>query len=313
MLNRRLNEPKIATTRVRIAPNLAVRIAERVRTLSLKPGEHLREQHLATDLGVSRSPVREALEILAQRGVVTRHPNRGYYVAKRAAGAAQETGVEPPDPVDALYLKIADDRLEGALPVLISEAIVMREYDVPRRLAQQTLVRLAGDGLLERRPARGWAFPDSVTSYEAYEQGFRFRSVIEPAGLLQPAFRIVPREWARLRDTQLRMADATPRKFSPIELFRMGAEFHENLASWSGNRFFVDAITRQNQLRRIFEYRAKVDMERVRAQSVEHLQLLDLLNHGENAEASALLNRHIETARKAKLLLLQKHRRITGA
>jgi DNA-binding GntR family transcriptional regulator len=42
-----------------------------------QPGQQIREAHLAAQLGTSQTPVREALRILEQRGVVTHTPNRG--------------------------------------------------------------------------------------------------------------------------------------------------------------------------------------------------------------------------------------------
>jgi DNA-binding GntR family transcriptional regulator len=40
----------------------------------LKPGSQLRETHLAADLGVSRAPLREALGLLAEEGLVDKIP-----------------------------------------------------------------------------------------------------------------------------------------------------------------------------------------------------------------------------------------------
>ncbi len=50
-------------------------------TLALKPGEKLSENELALRLGVSRTPVREALIRLADAGLVTVLPQRGTYIA----------------------------------------------------------------------------------------------------------------------------------------------------------------------------------------------------------------------------------------
>lgn len=47
----------------------------------LRPGAELREQVLAARLGVSKSPVREALLRLAQERLVTVRPRQGYHVA----------------------------------------------------------------------------------------------------------------------------------------------------------------------------------------------------------------------------------------
>lgn len=47
---------------------------------SIKPGERLVETKLSTDLGVSKSPVREALRRLEGEGTLTFIPRRGYFV-----------------------------------------------------------------------------------------------------------------------------------------------------------------------------------------------------------------------------------------
>ena len=46
----------------------------------LKPGDHLKESELASQLSVSRSPVREALRQLEQNGLVVSVANQGSYV-----------------------------------------------------------------------------------------------------------------------------------------------------------------------------------------------------------------------------------------
>ena len=60
------------------------RVAEALRGLmfrgELRAGEALREVALAQDFGVSRSTLREALQILALEGLVSRVPNRGAVV-----------------------------------------------------------------------------------------------------------------------------------------------------------------------------------------------------------------------------------------
>ena len=48
----------------------------------LQPGERLMEIHLAKKLGVSRTPVREAISMLEQEGLAVTYPRRGAQVAK---------------------------------------------------------------------------------------------------------------------------------------------------------------------------------------------------------------------------------------
>lgn len=50
----------------------------------LHPGEQIRQNEMADELGVSRMPLREALNVLAEQGLLMHRPNAGYFVAKRA-------------------------------------------------------------------------------------------------------------------------------------------------------------------------------------------------------------------------------------
>lgn len=59
---------------------LHTKIAEMILTRELRPGERINQSDLATSLGVSRVPVREALRTLHAIGRVTHIPNRGYSV-----------------------------------------------------------------------------------------------------------------------------------------------------------------------------------------------------------------------------------------
>ena len=57
-----------------------VRIREMILHGTLVPGQRVREVELAGALGVSRTPVREALPILAQEGMLTQLDTRGFVV-----------------------------------------------------------------------------------------------------------------------------------------------------------------------------------------------------------------------------------------
>src|SRR5829696_915522 len=64
------------------------RVADALRSMlfagDLSPGEPLREVSLAAGFGVARSTVREALQVLAGEGLVTRYPHRGVVVTELA-------------------------------------------------------------------------------------------------------------------------------------------------------------------------------------------------------------------------------------
>lgn len=52
---------------------------------SVPPGGQLREAHIAADLGISRSPLREALTKLEEEGLIVKIPFRGAFVAEVSA------------------------------------------------------------------------------------------------------------------------------------------------------------------------------------------------------------------------------------
>jgi DNA-binding GntR family transcriptional regulator len=54
------------------------------------PGQQLRQEQLATDLGVSRAPIREALQALLAEGVVEHSPNVGYSVVRFSVEALEQ-------------------------------------------------------------------------------------------------------------------------------------------------------------------------------------------------------------------------------
>src|SRR4051794_22974029 len=123
----------------RLAPALAARIVEKIRRERLPVGHRLTEQGLCEELGVSRSPVRKALQYLATTGVVTSEPNKGFQVAKPASAVARVLMPAHSDSDEAVYMGIADDRLAGRLGVEVSEAELMDRYEASRLQVQRVL------------------------------------------------------------------------------------------------------------------------------------------------------------------------------
>lgn len=65
-----------------MADNALVSLREAILTGKFLPGDQLRETRVADQLGISRAPVREALQILEEEGLVERIPFRGSFVAE---------------------------------------------------------------------------------------------------------------------------------------------------------------------------------------------------------------------------------------
>lgn len=101
------------------APALYEQVAEELRSRiyahELAPGAWIDEQALASEYGISRTPLREALKVLASEGLVTLKPRRGCYVTELS-----EQDLDEIFPVMALLegrcaeeatRKLTDDRL----------------------------------------------------------------------------------------------------------------------------------------------------------------------------------------------------------
>jgi DNA-binding GntR family transcriptional regulator len=65
--------------------DVAERLRQQIFARELEPGSWIDEQKLAADYGISRTPLREALKVLAAEGLVTMKVRRGAYVTEMSA------------------------------------------------------------------------------------------------------------------------------------------------------------------------------------------------------------------------------------
>ena len=276
-----------------------MRIVEQIQRQKLPAGAHLVEQALADAFQVSRSPLREALGILEKKRIVLFRPNRGFFLS-RPAEKIPLLNIDVPIPEEEeKYRRIAEDRIRGRLQGHISEAELMSRYGISRVRLMKILMRMTQEGWLERRPGHGWSFPPILDSAEALDQGYRFRMLIEPAALLEPAYQVNPPLFARLREEQETLLAAPIDDRTPFRLYDIGTRFHEQIVSCSGNRFFLESIQRINRLRRLMEYSLRVDEARLKRYE-EHIEIMTLLQREKRKTAAALLRDHIDQAREKK-------------
>lgn len=85
-------------------------LRQAILTGELKPGERLMEIHLANRLGVSRTPIREAIRKLELEGLVTMIPRRGAEVAQITEKSMTDV-LEVRRALDALCAELACDRI----------------------------------------------------------------------------------------------------------------------------------------------------------------------------------------------------------
>lgn len=284
---------------------LARGILEHLRAEAVTPGEVVTEAALAAAMGTSRAPVRGALGILAQHGFMRREARRLVV----AAIPDDITRALPPDEdtrrTEILYWRFARDRLDGALPGLVSVPDLMRRYDAARSIVQRLLVQVMAEGWIERAPAGGWRFLPLIEGAAGNDEAYRFRRAIEPAALLDPGFSLPTPIAARLRREQEALAKADIARLDPRRVFETNSGFHLTLMRASNNRFFADAGLRVTRLRRLVEYVLAADRDRLPTQSAEHLAILDRIEANDRVAAAALMSRHLDAGWKSKSRFLQ--------
>jgi GntR family transcriptional regulator, rspAB operon transcriptional repressor len=81
MMKEKSSKADILNEITQLPDQIAQYLAEKIIHLEIRPGEHIFEAKIAEELGVSRSPVREALHILNKQFLVEFMPRRGAVVA----------------------------------------------------------------------------------------------------------------------------------------------------------------------------------------------------------------------------------------
>jgi DNA-binding GntR family transcriptional regulator len=128
----------------------------RVLTRQEPAGAKLSLHALATELGVSRSPVHHALTRLVAEGLLTVKPRRGYYVTPVTAQAVDE-GYDVRLALELLAAERAVERIELGQLVRFEElldatdaAISHEEWDTANAAFHEFQIDLAGNALLSR-------------------------------------------------------------------------------------------------------------------------------------------------------------------
>ncbi|WP_067707384.1 MULTISPECIES: GntR family transcriptional regulator [unclassified Erwinia] len=276
---------------------IARQILDLIYEARFDPGHHLREQHLADALGVSRTPVRSALKELTLLGAVEARPNQGFFLIKNVDELLQLAIEQPKTSDQTLYEKLVHDRIADALPISFTQTEIAQRYDVDRGVLSRTLLKLAEDGLIARNTGHGWRFLQTLDSEVARQNGYGFRLMIEPAALRSPLFRPDRHAIKRMRARHLWLITHPDITLVPArEIFETDADFHEMLAEASGNLYVLQAVQQQNRLRRLLEFGSYHNKRRVREWCEEHVAILDAVRDNQPEKAAVLMQQHLQSA-----------------
>ncbi len=114
----------------------------------LKPGEKLNEEMLCRKLGLTRTPLREALRALAARGLLEHQANRGYRV-------------RPLERADIVQLYQLREVLEGLAARLLAGHIMQEQINRLRKLIE----RIPTDHITTAGLKADWTFHSQIAEW----------------------------------------------------------------------------------------------------------------------------------------------------
>lgn len=151
------------TPKTRAGENLSARVYQQIKNLimcnEVMPGQKLHHQDLSDRLGVSRTPVREALTRLVQEGYVSFLPNRGFTCKEIRLQEAEEL-YDLREALEVLAVEKAIERVDADALDELSRKMHHYGADVQRRFSRERLMydqevhleiaRLSGNETLTR-------------------------------------------------------------------------------------------------------------------------------------------------------------------
>jgi DNA-binding GntR family transcriptional regulator len=284
------------------ASALVFQIADEIREMltagRIAAGGHLSTQKLADQFGVSRSPVREAMQMLAKQKVLEQHENRGFFARALSGKPGQAKAKSSTELLVGSrdYRKLVDDWVDDRIPAEVTEQFLRHRYKLTKAELTDLLMRAIREGWAERKPGYGWRFLPVAKTPESFEQIYRFRMLIEPAALLEPTFKLDRKVLEEQRRIQEGMLASDIDRLPAERLLLNGSLFHEEIIKLSGNQFFYRSLVQVNLMRRLLEYRARLDRQRLHVQCSQHLEILSALEKGDVAEGSYLMRNHLSGA-----------------
>ncbi len=290
-------------------------IKEAIACGSIEAGLVLLEQPLAILFGTSRAPVRKALDMLFEEGLIVRFEGRGYLVSgavqdnvpQRRAITRAMLGLEKAEPL--IDMRSAGERIYSEIANVLSTCMVFGHYqvneqracefyEVSRHSVREALMRLHDRGLVEKVPYSQWT-TGPLTAKEVKED-YEMRCLLEPQALRQAApFLSQNMLWRMLKDIeQLRQTE----HFDLAMLDQIEDSLHQQCLAASPNRRMLASI-RQVQMpltiNRLFYGTLGIWPDD--ASLREHRLVLELLLDGQVDAAVVSLQTHLERASERTL------------
>lgn len=205
------------------------------------------------------------------------------------------TGTDDGTRSDLAYRGLKTRLLTGEFPVNVrlGEERIARLLGTSRTPVREAMKRLFSEGLVCKHPEGGFqpVAPDVTTMRHLYE----VRAALELQALQRPArngTRHDPAIIEPLRDRWRSMSRGTPPPPDP-NFVLLDESFHVALASAAGNDVTVSLLRQVNDRIRLVRMHDFLSEERIEATIAEHLQLAELVLHGDVLAAESAFSQHL--------------------
>jgi DNA-binding GntR family transcriptional regulator len=267
--------------------------ADLQRLIEREPTETLTLEALASRYKVSTTPVRQAVQDLVESRVLVKHENGRLDVHPNAYRRAlfnespSRTTRFPPDPFkieEVLTKEIVRISLKGTDSFLREESTAER-FGIGRTVLRQVFSRLAGKGLLEHVPRRGWR----VHAYNEPEMlaYLDVRVSLELKALDLAKFNLIQ------ADLQRMLQGNEPSPSTQEE--RLDNQLHDYLIEKSDNRYIANFFEQHGAYHtHLFAYAAP-GANVVKAMASQHRVILQALLDKDWRKAKKALAHHIRS------------------
>ncbi len=279
-------------------------VGDNIATGLLPDGTRLSVAAVADRLGLSRSPVKRALDQMAATGQLTSDMLSGYVVgaAARASPVAANLFTLPLPDLDketgafarAGWERILDQVAEATSASIpfgiyqISEIGIGDHFGVSRTVAREVLSRLQERGVIGKDRASHWIA--GPLSARMLDDEHALRRLLEPAALID-ATPFIRTEVATM---QARLDRADP-SCPPDDMDLIESDLHDAFARFQPNRRLAAILVRLRTARRVNRlFATHVVQHDESALLTEHRLVLDHLALGDAEGAAAALRHHLD-------------------
>ncbi len=282
-------------------------LLEKIKNDDFPDGMRLKEGQLTNILGVSRAPVRRALDLLNKKGFVRAANGQGYLVGEAGRPFQMElkqlssiltseenVDVERNPAWEGIYKEVRDE-VTKCLPFgtyRVMETRLGQHFSVSRTVVREVLARLSDKKLIEKDRRSHW-IAGPLTARDVRESA-GMRQILEPRALADVAPGIGKKILQDMR-ARISAAEAEPGAIGCAMVETIEYDLHRRLLNEAGNKRLLAAID-QNQLHFVVsnlfrrQFGCALDLKPI----THHGYILDALLDGEIEMACVLLESHLK-------------------